>query len=108
MKIVRHRTNRASGNTLIPAGGARRRAITIPILSGDAQLARHGESALDSRPRLGLGPAEAAAPPRTYKPVGHVVGHLIGEPFPPSRGDRPAGHVVGVRQAPVQRTRRLG
>jgi hypothetical protein len=34
-------------------------------------------------------------PPRRDRPVGHVVGHAIGEPPPPPRGNRPLGHVVG-------------
>jgi hypothetical protein len=33
--------------------------------------------------------------PRQHRPMGHVIGHAIGEPPPPPRGDRPLGHVEG-------------
>jgi len=33
--------------------------------------------------------------PRPPRPLGHVMGHAIGEPPPPLHGNRPLGHVVG-------------
>jgi 3-hydroxyisobutyrate dehydrogenase len=55
---------------------------------------------------------QAPPPPRRIRPVGHVVGHAIGEPPPPLRGNRPLGHVVGRATqaswaAPHARARRL-
>jgi MFS family permease len=44
---------------------------------------------------IGHAIGEPPPPPRGNRPMGHVIGHAIGEPPPPPRGNRPAGHVIG-------------
>jgi 3-hydroxyisobutyrate dehydrogenase len=55
---------------------------------------------------------ETPPPPRRRRPMGHVVGHAVGEPLPTPRGNQPLGHVLGrgthaSSAAPHTRTHRL-